>query len=427
VNRRKTKQLTQILIVLMLLTGWVVSLMFFSGCASTVPQEDPAVVAAREKARQDSLKRDEKLRMLSFANENRKSKQYQKAIKQYFRVLELDAEDKEFKDIHRLVGDCYYQLNNLDSAIVIYEMGIAEYPEFVHLHKFLAYLYRVVNRTDDAIVSYNKVLELEPESLEDRRYLVDLYISTEQNDEAIAELQKIIEQDPNDQKSQETLGQLLRADGDVMGYIRQLEAQLELDPNNSRKIYDLAGEYKKQNNNEKAVELYERLLQLTPEDIQAMMFYGEVLQNLQRYRDALANYQNLIGLDPENARVLCEMGICYNELKQFPTGRRQCTLAMQKDPESGYPHIVLGEIYEATVENCISKRDDKNLKFDDKLVFWFAYEEYRKARKDIEFREYAERRINYLQTQIPNDDDKFFHEAEWNQKKTTQKAYDWIN
>ncbi len=424
-NRRRIYQTAQLCVALLLFV-WMAFSLLLSGCATTTPQVDPSIVAAKEKARQDSLRRDEKLRMLSFANENRKSQQYRKAINQYWRVLELDAEDKEFKDIHRLLGDCYFSLELVDSTIVVYEMGAAEYPDFVHLHRFLAYLYTITQRTDEAINSYLKVLEIEPQSLDDRRKLVDLYIVTDQEDEAIAELQKIVEADPDDQKSQETLGSLLRRGGDIMGYIQQLVNALELDPQNTRIMADLADTYREQNENEKAAALYEKLIELEPENVLALSNYNVVLQNMQRYRDALAVCQKVLDLQPDNARVLCEIAVCYKEMKQFATGRTYCRRAMQKDPDYGYPHIVLGEIYEASVEKCINDRDDKDIVFDDKLVLWFAYEEYGRALNDIEWREYAERRRGYLQTQIPNDDDKFFHEKEWNEKKTSLPCYNWI-
>lgn len=425
-TRVQRMKAAQTIVLSVLLVGFVASLVMLSGCATTTPQIDPSIAEAREKARQDSLRRDEKLRMLSFANENKKSKQYRSAIKQYWRVLELDSVEREFKDVHRLLGECYFSLNMLDSAIVVYTMGTKEYPDYTHLYRMLGYLYRVTSEVDKSIENYRKVVELEPESLDDHRALADLYISINQNDRAIQELQKIVEQDPGDKKSQETLASLLRGAGDLAGYVKQLESSLEKDPENREYIYNLAKSYKDMNNNEKAAELYERLLALTPEDVMVMQLYGEVLQNLQRYRDALRVYEKATSIDPDNARILCEIAVCYKELKDFPTGRRYCRTAMQKDANYGYPHIVLGEIYETSIDECIRNRENKTVVFDDKLVYWFAYEEYRQAQNDIEWRDYSLRRLNYLQTQVPNDDDKFFHESEWNAKRTSLPCYEWI-
>jgi tetratricopeptide (TPR) repeat protein len=269
-------------------------------------------------------------------------------------------------------------------------------------------------------------VELEPENVNDHRTLANLLVRNDQVDEAIVELERVLELDPNDQQSQETLSSLYRSSGDEMGYVRALEKSYELDSENTDTMLKLAKAYYDQNENAKAVEVFEKLLEKTPDDAYAMEYYGGALQNLRRYRDALRVYEKIMSLRPEHKKVLCEMAICYKELGQLSTARRHARRASDIDAQYGYPFIVVGEVYEASVEACMNQRGERTAKFDDKLVLWFAYKEYEKAQRDLEWREYAKRRIDYLKTQIPSEDDIFFHKEAWEAKKTELECYNWI-
>jgi len=402
---------------------------FWAGCAATGPKVSPEEEAARRKAIQDSLRAVQRLEILkkwSLGYEHYKNKNYRDAIPHFWKVIELDTAQHEMKEVYTVLGDSYIKLNVPDSALIVYEMGVQVFPQNAHLHRSLGYLYGLAGRVDEAIRQYEQALEVEPNAVNDRRALANLYIKAEKVDDAILQLEKVLELDPADTQSQETLSSLYRARGDEMGYVQALEKAHQLDPENTETMLKLGKAYLDRNENQKALAILQKLLQKTPNDTYVMELQAGALQNMKRFKEAIAVYDKIVSLRPDNKRAYCEQASCYKELGQFAKARALARKASSMDPNYGYAYFVVGEIYEASVDACMSQRGERSPKFDDKLVYWFAYEEYRKAMQDLEMRDYAQRRMDYLKKLIPTDDDIFFHKEEWAQKRTRVDCYQWI-
>lgn len=411
------------------LLAWASSLTLWSGCAATGPKISAEEEAARRKAIQDSIRAAQRLEVLkkwSLGYEHYKNKNYRDAIPHFWKVIELDTAQHEMKEIYTVLGDSYVKLNVPDSALLVYELGVRVFPQNAHLHRSLGYLYGLSGRVNEAIRQYQEALDVEPNSVNDRRALANLYIKAENVEAAILQLEKVLELDPSDKQSQEMLSSLYRASGDEMGYVQALEKAHQLDPENTETMLKLGKAYYDRNENQKAVAILEKLLRKTPEDTYVMELQAGAFQNMKRFREAIAIYDKIIALRPDNKRAYCEQASCYKELGQFTKARALARKASSMDPSYGYAYFVVGEIYEASVDACMSQRGERTPKFDDKLVYWFAYEEYRKAAQDLEVRDFAQRRMDYLKNLIPTEDDIFFHKDEWAKKRTRVDCYQWI-
>ncbi|MDZ7338236.1 MAG: tetratricopeptide repeat protein [candidate division KSB1 bacterium] len=409
--------------------AWLCSIALWSGCAATGPKISPEQEMARRKAIQDSIRAAQRLEILkkwSLGYEHYKNKSYRDAIPHFWKVIEMDTAQHEMKEVYTVLGDAYIKLNVPDSALLVYELGVEVFPQNAHLHRSLGYLYGVIGRVPEAIHQYEEALKIEPNRVDDRRALANLYIKAENIDGAILQLEKVLEVDPGDKQSQETLSSLYRASGDEMGYVQALEKAHQLDPENTETMLKLGKAYYDRNENQKAVTILERLLAKTPNDTYAMELQAGALQNMKRFKEAIAVYDKVIALKPDNKRAYCEQASCYKELGQFAKARALVRKVSSMDPKYGYAYFVAGEIYEASVDACMTQRGERSPKFDDKLVYWFAYEEYRKAAEDLETRDYAQRRMAYLKNLIPTEDDIFFHKEEWTKKRTRLDCYQWI-
>jgi tetratricopeptide (TPR) repeat protein len=117
------------------------------------------------------------------------------------------------------------------------------------------------------------------------------------------------------------------------------------------------------------------------------------------------------------------MATCYKELEQFQTGWETARRALRIDPQYGLARIVIGEIYEAQAEKCYTTRGKKGPEFDDKLVYDRAYKEYEQAATDLQFKDLAQRKMNYVKEFRPSKEDLFFHKG---QTKPKDSCYDWI-
>lgn len=394
-------------------------------CAPTTQQVSPEVETARQKAIQDSVRKayeHELNKAWSTAYEYYKNKTYRSSINPFWKVIELDTIDR-FKDKYSLLSDSYIKLNNPDSAQIVLEAGVKAYPDNAHLHRTLGYFLDGRGLTEEAIAEYEKATEIDDSKVGDWKALANLYIKNDQLEEATGAFEKVIELNPEDQDAQSALSRLYKSSGDVDAAIQRREELKKLDPDNTENLFNLGREYFNIGDYDNAIINLEQMLKLKPDDTKALEFFGNALQNKGNYRRAINVYNEIMKLQPDNKKILCDMATCYKELEQFQTGRDTARRALRIDSKYGMAYIVIGEIYEAQAEKCYRARGKKAPEFDDKLVYAKAYQEYEKATQDLQFKDLAQRKMNYVKDSRPTKEDEFFHKG---QTKPKDSCYDWI-
>jgi tetratricopeptide (TPR) repeat protein len=420
-NMNRFKTFSIISAISLIIAGLISSF----NCAPTAQQVSPEVKSARQKAIQDSLRKvyeHELNKAWSTAYEYYKNKTYPSSIKPFWRVIELDTIDR-FKDKYSLLSDAYIKLNNPDSAQIVLEMGVEQYPDNAHLHRTLAYFLDGRSLTEEAIEEYEKATEIDPSKVTDWKALANLYIKNDQLEEATGAFEKVVELDPEDQDAQTALSRLYKSSGDVDAAIQRREELKKLDPDNTENLFNLGREYFNIGDYDNAIVNLEHMLRLKPDDGKALEYFGNSLQNRGNYRRAINVYNEIMKLQPDNKKILCDMATCYKELEQFQTGRATARRALRIDSKYGLAYIVTGEIYEAQAEKCYTARGKKAPEFDDKLIYDKAYKEYEKAAQDLQFKDLAQRKMSYVKDFRPTKEDLFFHKG---QAKPKDSCYDWI-
>lgn len=220
-----TVKLLKALSIISVILVLVVSIIFSFNCAPTTQKVSSEVESARQKAIQDSLRKvyeHELNKAWSTAYEYYKNKTYRSAIIPFWRVVELDTIDR-FKDKYSLLSDSYIKLNNPDSAQLVLELGVREYPANAHLHRTLAYFLDGRGLRDKAIQEYEKATEIDPSKVTDWKALANLYIKNDQIEEATKAFEKVVELDPADQDAHNALSRLYKSSGDVEAAIQRRE------------------------------------------------------------------------------------------------------------------------------------------------------------------------------------------------------------
>ncbi len=395
----------------------------YYGCA-TAPQispEEQAAMEAREKARQDSIRKFEVAKNWSLGRENYKNKEFDRVAPYFWKVIELDKE-RRFKDVYTFLGQTYFELGKVDSAELVYKLGLEVFPDNVFLNRSLGYIAMSKGDDEAAIKYYEKVVELKPNSLADWKRLAPLYAKNDMTEEAIRAYQKIIELDPNDAEARTILTALLRETGDEEAALQQMEEALQKSPDNKQLVFDLARAYMRAKDWQKAEEKLKYYLQLDPNDIVIREDLARVYQRQERFQDALQEYKNILKIDPNNVRAVANVAYNYMRLGQFKTARNWAKRAIRMDKNYGFGYIVLGRIYEQTIEDC-KKKAGRDYNFDDKLVAKLAYDTFKKALGDIEFKQEAEARMRSLEPILPTQADYFMNKGK---TKPTDPCYTWI-
>ncbi|MFQ5823621.1 MAG: tetratricopeptide repeat protein [bacterium] len=379
-------------------------------------ENDQALLESQRKAYEFEM-----TKFWSFGFENYKNKQYTDAVKNFWKVANMDTINK-FPRVYRYLGDSYFNLHKPDTAQIVFELGIKKYPEDSHLHRMYGYILAEKELTEDAISEYEIVVKLDSQSVTDWKQLAALYAKVDQYDEAIRAYEKVLELKPDDEEAQRNVSALYAATGQSEKETEAKERVREQQPENSQVRFELGVLYFNEGQYEKSIERFNEFLALVPGDVNAIEYIANAYQRLDRYRDAIKEYNMILNKVPNNKKVKAEISRCYKGLNNFAMARRYARKALANDNSYGLGWIVFGEAYEASAEYCVKKKNGK-VDYNDKLVYELAYQQYKKALQDLAYRNEAERHISYLQGVLPTTEDKFMHK---DQKRAEGDCYKWI-
>ena len=365
------------------------------------------------------------------------------AIEPGNKAIELDP---KFKSAYYYLADCYVRLAELDSAQSVYERGLSVDPGNKYFHRGLAYVYLAQGMEEEAIGEYEIVVEEFPDESSYHLTLANLYVNQEDYDGASREFERAVEADLKKRDSwaedrERVIAEKGESDPQVAQYDQQIETVsgtifdvltsleiiykrsdmglnlvnvyqnfLRLDPDNTQAMLNLGKQYYEIQEHEKAEQTLLQLVEKDPENVEAYFFLGRCCLSMEKNPEAIDAYNKVIELEPDNVKGYAELASAYNEIGQQDAAERNVKKALSLDPDYGYAHVVYGEIYE--------KRATPNIDNDNRVtlawarVFKKAVEEFNKAKKDPEWRAYAESKIDYLSQFLPTDEQMFFEEGE---------------
>jgi len=160
-----------------------------------------------------------------------------------------------------------------------------------------------------------------------------------------------------------------------------------------------------------------------PKNGEAMEYRAMCYEALEQYEKAIVDYKSLVDLQADNAKTMCAIASDYKNRFQFTNGRYWVQRALNIRPGFGLAYITMAEIYEAAVVYC-QDQEKRGRKYDDALVYELAYDEYKKAANDPEYKSTATKRMNSLQMVLPTQEELFMNQ---NRKTLKLECYSWIN
>lgn len=353
--------------------------------------------------------------------------------------------DPKYKSAYYYLADCYVRLAELDSAQSVYERGLGVDPDNKYFHRGLAYVYLAKGMEEEAIGEYETVVEYFPDESSYHLTLANLYVNQEDYDGASREFEGAVEADLKKRDSwvedrERILAEKGSEDSQVLQYNEQIEKTngqirevlttleiiykrsdmglnlvnvyqsfLKLDPEDTQAMLNLGKQYYEIQEHEQAEEVLLHLIEKDPENVEAYFYLGRCCLSMEKNTEAIAAYKKLIELQPDNVKGFAELASAYNEIGQQDAAERYVKRALGLDPDYGYAHVVYGEIYEKRATPHIDK--DGRVTLDWARIFEKAVMEFNKAKKDPEWRAYAESKIDYLKQFLPTDEQKFFEEG----------------
>ena len=390
------------------------------GESETVKCKPDSFTTSYDQFKSDSINAQQISIWYSLAREEYKYKHYKRAIPYYWKVLVNDQTGK-FKVVYSKLADCYYNLNQPDSVFIVVYRGLTAYPVNSRLHYWAGIVHDRLGHTECAIPHYEALTKAEPANKSYWVKLAFLYYQTE-NQKAIDAQQKVVNLDPNDVEASRLLAEIMEHFGED-----PLKARKQAFLNDTTNL-DNAMRYAKATFERglyrESLRPFQIIVKQDRRNTVALEYMGRCYEGLNRLSKSIKYYKKILGIDPKNTKVMCLLASVYGRLNSFTTARSYVYKALRVDPGNGLPHMIMAEVYENSIQYCSDKRSEKNLSYDDKLVYRLAQLELKKAAKDPEYTSSARRRINQLETLVPTKSDLFMHK---NRLKTRDKCYGWIN
>jgi len=406
----------------LLLFSISIAIMYLIGCAGTQPRQ---LTIEQQKAIDDSLRQAHEHQInlnLSLGYERYKQQNWEKAKNFFLKASEIDTSGIKAKYLYQWLGTCYAMLNQPDSAEWAYSRGLDFSPDHAYYYTALIHLYKIQGRLDEGLSLSKTLIELQPDSASSYKIRGELYRLNQDIESAVDSYNKASELNPKDQETQQILSDLYKQRGDITELIATLEKVVEQISDNTNKRIELAKAYTQIGEYTKAVEQLQFVISKEPENIPALELIGDAYQNLKQYSNAISTYKKILGIQINDKKNLCNLAMSYSGAEQYTTALTQVQKALSIDPGYGLAYLTKGMIYENAADKCVAKRDGK-ISFDDKLVYKMAYDEYQKAKKDMQWKFDANKRIEYVELSIPKREDYFMHK---NQTKPRGECYNWI-
>jgi len=241
---------------------------------------------------------------------------YDKAIKEYQKILEVDGKDvrilQKMGELYQKKNDngqaaiyftkvaesyandgfflkavaLYKQVLKLDPALMDVNIKLAELHQQLQLMgEAMAYYQIVANHYDKAgdvrrsLDVLKTMVDLDPDNVPSRVKLADLYLREQMTAEAIAEFQRAAEH--------------LKRQGSVDDYLRVAERISAIEPNNLGLARELAELYLQRNDQKRALAKLQICFKADPRDIETLRLLAVAFQGLGQTSKTISVYKEL--------------------------------------------------------------------------------------------------------------------------------------
>jgi len=252
------------------------------------------------------------------------SKEFDKALLEYDKILQLTKHKEEKAFAYNNKGFIYEQLSDYNSALALYSKAIETERTTLSYRNRARIYYKELNDWDKALADYNKAVELDPLDLESYNRRGYFFIDKKEYNNALANFNKYIELD-----SLSARGYLSRADANYY-----------------------AGNY------DAVISDYKRILSLDPEDYQTYSNLAVVLKNLGRYEEALENCNMSIKINPEYQNPYTTKAQTYKQMQLNDSAVVYYNKAIELNPLSGDAYYRRADFYSGTKKDYEKAKND---------------------------------------------------------------------
>jgi len=279
---------------------------------ATIAAQETAAAQVEAAATARARKEAEARSFLADADQSKEQGDYEQAIADCTRAIELAP---DLAEAYYKRGFVYtYHLDEYEKAITDYDRATELDPEYKWAYAHKGHALRKLGRYDEALAALDQAIRVVPEYAWAYRERGEVYSDRGEYERAIEEYDKAIELDPEYKYAYAHKGYALRKLGRYDEALAALDQAIQLDPEYTWPYTERGNVYSDRGEYERAIEEYDKAIELDPGYKWAYGNKGYALRKLGRYDEALAALDQAIELDPEYADAYLDRGLAYEQL-----------------------------------------------------------------------------------------------------------------
>ena len=392
---------------------------------SCAPQMESIEKIPTEVTEVDTAKVNLEIRKhLSFGIEYYKNKQYDDAIRNFKKVLEIDPVNELG---YKYLADSYLRhpdTTYIDSAQVLYETATKQFPTNPYFFSGLGYIYqKIVSRLEGEIEDADSTIR------EKLTHQIDNFCN-----KALVNFQRAVALDANDYTSINAIGSIFLRQSKLDSAMIRYEKSVIVDSNQAY-IWDILSKiYIAHNKNEDAMKAFGNLVRLLPEEPDYLLKFGQycakcgkfhrslsildeyIKTNPDDYRgyqylglvkavnkefkEALTQFKKAEELNVNSVKLLCDIANTYKDMKRYNSARNYISKAKKIDPNFGYIYIVEGDIIYSQAMDKVPESGEVNMEV--KCTFLKASRVYRQVINNPDWGGMARSKLDFIKPYLPS-------------------------
>ncbi|MDD3322026.1 MAG: CDC27 family protein [Paludibacter sp.] len=249
---------------------------------------------------------------LRYINSLFKLKEWDKTIIEINNHLRKDS----VKVLYGLLGDCYWQNDAIDSAIVYYKKGINVNPEDYNLVSKLARIYLQNQNPTELINCTNDYIAIDSTNRAINQYNGIGYCFDQQFKKAIYRLRKLYDEGDKSYSTNYYLGSSYFGLQDYFGAVDHLSEAYKQDSSNVNLLFYLGRSSILIGKFDNGIAVLKRGIDvMTPKDSVLYNFHSNLALGYNRdkqYKEAIKNYELCIKFNPESKLTLYSIATIYD-------------------------------------------------------------------------------------------------------------------
>lgn len=408
-----------------------VSLLFIVGCVFHFScSSSKGVQPNREFSQsQDTTKTNQEIRKyLSFGLEYYKNKQYEDAMRNFRKVLELDPENET---AYKYLSDAclrHPDTTYVDTALALYQNARIKFPNNPYFCEGLGFIYlklsrdfyELASKTPDSIESaklqmsgdeaeikaleeFHVAVKLGTKELTTAKAIASIWLRRVVLDSAMVWYEKAVELDSNAVDAWKILSRIYMARGKNQEATIAFRNLTRLEPDEPENLLRLGQYLAKTGSFDEAVGILQRYIDANPNDYRGFQFMGLALSANNRYDDALKNLKKAEQIKSDSPKLMCDIASVYKDMKNYTSAISYLEKAKRIDSKYGYIYIVEGELIQQQAMDMVPPSGELNMEIKCKLLE--AYKKFQKALRDTDWSGFAKTKLDYLKSYIPTSEE----------------------